>query len=84
MPELKKQCVFSNTDIGLEVIDELIQDNGLLQLRVLIQAIGDQGVNVSGAVRELEVIRYYVHQARTRLGVIETHSSFICQQTKIV
>ncbi|WP_447888481.1 hypothetical protein [Serratia fonticola] len=79
-----KNMNYNNTDMELDqVITELIADEGNLQLLKLIRRLSDDDHSLSGVVREIEVIRYYVAESKKRLAAVATCAQYIAEQTKI-
>lgn len=79
-----KNMNYNNTDMELDqVITELIAEEGNLQLLKLIRRLSDDDHSLSGVVREIEVIRYYVAESKKRLAAVATCARYIAEQTKI-
>nr|WP_142010730.1 hypothetical protein [Serratia fonticola] len=49
----------------------------------LVDELADNGHDVSGIVREVEVMRYYILECAKRIAAIATSVAFIGQQKKI-
>ncbi|HBE9090499.1 TPA: hypothetical protein KNG84_002538 [Serratia fonticola] len=64
------------------MIPALLSDERNLQITALVEELADNGHDVSGIVREVEVMRYYILECAKRMAAIATHAEFIKQQTK--
>ncbi|WP_440493137.1 BRO-N domain-containing protein [Serratia sarumanii] len=81
---MRDQYHYANTNVGLEeVIPALLSDERNLQITALVEELADNGHNVAGVVREVEVMRYYILQCAKNMAAIATHAAFIAQQTKV-
>ncbi|WP_336709640.1 MULTISPECIES: Rha family transcriptional regulator [unclassified Cedecea] len=78
------QYHYSNCEIGPdEVLTALLsEEREGLQLHALIRELGNNNHEVSGAYRELEVIRYCLMQQRKAIGDMLTHAEYIIKQAK--
>jgi ribulose-5-phosphate 4-epimerase/fuculose-1-phosphate aldolase len=54
-----------------------------IQITALVEELADNGHDVSGIVREVEVMRHYMLECAKRMATIATHTEFVEQQTKI-
>ncbi|EMG3684433.1 hypothetical protein V4251_001812 [Serratia marcescens] len=81
---MRDQYHFANTNVGPEeVIPALLSDERNLQITALVEELADNGHNVAGVVREVEVMRYYILQCAKNMAAIATHAAFIEKQTKL-
>ncbi|WP_313795358.1 BRO family protein [Serratia sp. (in: enterobacteria)] len=81
---MRDQYHYANTNVGPEeVIPALLSDERNLQITTLVEELADNGHNVAGAVREVEVMRYYILQCAKNMAAIATHAAFIAKQTKV-
>lgn len=81
---MRDQYHYANTNVGPEeVIPALLGDERNLQITALVEELADNGHNVAGVVREVEVMRYYILQCAKNMTAIATHAAFIAKQTKI-
>ncbi|HIE0439256.1 TPA: BRO-N domain-containing protein [Serratia marcescens] len=81
---MRDQYHYANTNVGPEeVIPALLSDERNLQITALVEELADNGHNVAGVVREVEVMRYYILQCAKNLAAIATHAAFIAKQTKV-
>lgn len=81
---MRDQYHFANTNVGPEeVIPALLSDERNLQITALVEELADNGHNVAGVVREVEVMRYYILQCAKNMAAIATHAAFIAKQTKV-
>ncbi|HEJ7836589.1 TPA: hypothetical protein SMH97_004086 [Serratia marcescens] len=81
---MRDQYHYANTNVGPEeVIPALLSDERNLQITALVEELADNGHNVAGVVREVEVMRYYILQCAKNMAAIATHAAFIAKQTKI-
>lgn len=78
------QYHYSNCEIGPdEVLPALLsEEREGLQLYALIRELGSNNHEVSGAYRELEVIRYCLMQQRKAIGDMLSHAEYIIKQAK--
>lgn len=84
MEAMRDQYHYANSNIGPdEVIPALLSDERNLQITALVEELADNGHNVAGVVREVEVMRYYILQCAKNMAAIATHAAFIAQQTKV-
>lgn len=84
MEAMRDQYHYANSNVGPdEVIPALLSDERNLQITALVEELADNGHNVAGVVREVEVMRYYILQCAKNMAAIATHAAFIAQQTKI-
>ena len=65
------------------MIPALLSDERNLQITALVDELADNGHNVAGVVREVEVMRYYILQCAKNMAAIATHAAFIAKQTKV-
>ncbi|HEJ7260177.1 TPA: anti-repressor protein [Serratia marcescens] len=81
---MRDQYHYANTNVGPEeVIPALLSDERNLQITALVEELADNGHNVAGVVREVEVMRYYILQCAKNMAAIATHAAFIEKQTKM-
>lgn len=81
---MRDQYHYANSNVGPdEVIPALLSDERNLQITALVEELADNGHNVAGVVREVEVMRYYILQCTKNMAAIATHAAFIAQQTKV-
>lgn len=81
---MRDQYHYANTNVGPEeVIPALLSDERNLQITALVDELADNGHNVAGVVREVEVMRYYILQCAKNMAAIATHAAFIAKQTKV-
>ncbi|AWQ49198.1 BRO-N domain-containing protein [Serratia marcescens] len=81
---MRDQYHYANTNVGPEeVIPALLSDERNLQITALVEELADNGHNVAGIVREVEVMRYYILQCAKNMAAIATHAAFIAKQTKV-
>ncbi|MEG9794539.1 BRO family protein [Serratia marcescens] len=81
---MRDQYHYANTNVGPdEVIPALLSDERNLQITALVEELADNGHNVAGVVREVEVMRYYILQCAKNMAAIATHAAFIEKQTKV-
>ncbi|CVB24534.1 BRO-N domain-containing protein [Serratia marcescens] len=81
---MRDQYHYANTNVGPEeVIPALLSDERNLQITALVEELADNGHNVAGVVREVEVMRYYILQCAKNMAAIATHAAFISKQTKV-
>ncbi|MFC0229151.1 hypothetical protein [Serratia aquatilis] len=81
---MRHQYHYANSNVGPEeVIPALLSDERNLQITALVDELADNGHDVSGIIREVEVMRYYILECAKRMSVIATSAAFIGQQTKI-
>ncbi|HAT4999612.1 TPA: anti-repressor protein [Serratia marcescens] len=81
---MRDQYHYANTNVGPEeVIPALLNDERNLQITALVEELADNGHNVAGVVREVEVMRYYILQCAKNMAAIATHAAFIAKQTKV-
>ncbi|ASM17960.1 hypothetical protein BVG90_15010 [Serratia marcescens] len=81
---MRDQYHYANTNVGPEeVIPALLSDERNLQITALVEELADNGHNVAGVVREVEVMRYYILQCAKNMAAIATHAAFIEKQTKL-
>jgi prophage antirepressor-like protein len=84
MEAMRNQYHYANSHVGPdEVIPALLSDERNLQITALVEELADNGHDVSGIVREVEVMRYYILECAKRMASIATSAAFIGQQTKI-
>ncbi|MDW5502471.1 BRO family protein [Pseudomonas lundensis] len=84
MEAMRDQYHYANSNVGPdEVIPALLSDERNLQITALVEELADNGHNVAGVVREVEVMRYYILQCAKNMAAIATHAAFIAQQTKV-
>ncbi|WP_447885137.1 BRO-N domain-containing protein [Serratia fonticola] len=84
MEAMRNQYHYANSHVGPdEVIPALLSDERNLQITALVEELADNGHDVSGIVREVEVMRYYILECSKRMASIATSAAFIGQQTKI-
>lgn len=84
MEAMRDQYHYANSNVGPdEVIPALLSDERNLQVTALVEELADNGHNVAGVVREVEVMRYYILQCAKNMAAIATHAAFIAQQTKV-
>ncbi|CAI0713769.1 Uncharacterized phage-encoded protein [Serratia quinivorans] len=84
MEAMRDQYHYANSNVGPdEVIPALLSDERNLQITALVEELADNGHNVAGVVREVEVMRYYILQCAKSMAAIATHAAFIAQQTKV-
>ncbi|MDW5511739.1 BRO-N domain-containing protein [Serratia proteamaculans] len=84
MEAMRDQYHYANSNVGPdEVIPALLSDERNLQITALVEELADNGHNVAGVVREVEVMRYYILQYAKNMAAIATHAAFIAQQTKV-
>lgn len=84
MEAMRDQYHYANSNVGPdEVIPALLSDERNLQITALVEELADNGHNVAGVVREVEVMRYYILQCAKNMAAIATHAAFISQQTKV-
>lgn len=76
------QYHYSNCEVGpAEVLPALLSDDRQgLQLQALLRELGENNHEVSGAFRELEVIRYCLLEQRKIIRDIGTHAQYIMAQ----
>lgn len=76
------QYHYSNCEVGpAEVIPALLSDDRQsLQLQALLRELGENNHEVSGAFRELEVIRYCLLEQRKIIRDIASHAQYIMAQ----
>ena len=76
------QYHYSNCEVGpAEVLPALLSDDRQgLQLQALLRELGENNHEVSGAFRELEVIRYCLLEQRKIIKDISTHAQYIMAQ----
>lgn len=76
------QYHYSNSEVGpAEVLPALLSDDRQgLQLQALLRELGENNHEVSGAFRELEVIRYCLLEQRKIIRDIGTHAQYIMAQ----
>lgn len=76
------QYHYSNSEVGpAEVLPALLSDDRQgLQLQALLRELGENNHEVSGAFRELEVIRYCLLEQRKIIKDIGTHAQYIMAQ----
>ncbi|MCW7609109.1 BRO family protein [Serratia bockelmannii] len=81
---MRDQYHYANTNVGPEeVIPALLSDERNLQITALVEELADNGHNVAGVLREVEVMRYYILQCAKNMAAIATHAAFIAKQTKV-
>ncbi|MBH3138828.1 anti-repressor protein [Serratia marcescens] len=81
---MRDQYHYANTNVvPEEVIPALLSDERNLQITALVEELADNGHNVAGVVREVEVMRYYILQCAKNMAAIATHAAFIAKQTKV-
>ncbi len=81
---MRDQYHYANTNVGPEeVIPALLSDERNLQITALVEELADNGHNVAGVVREVEVMRYYILQCAKSMAAIATHAAFISKQTMV-
>lgn len=84
MEAMRDQYHYGNTEIGPdEVIPALLSDERDLQITALVAELADNGHNVAGVVREVEVMRYYIMQYAKNMAAIASHAAYIVQQAKV-
>jgi|GEM_PF-430552 len=84
MEAMRDQYHYANSNVGPdEVIPALLSDERNLQITALVEELADNGHNIAGVVREVEVMRYYILQCAKSMAAIATHAAFIAQQTKV-
>lgn len=84
MKAVQNQYHYSNENVGpAEFLPALLSDKGKTQLHALLRELAENGHNVAGAHRELEVIRYMLAQQQKMMLDIATHAAYIQQATKI-
>lgn len=84
MEAMRNQYHYANANVGPEeVIPALLSDARNIQITALVEELADNGHDVSGIVREVEVMRYYILECAKRMASIATSAAFIGQQTKI-
>lgn len=78
MKAVQNQYHYSNTEVGpQEVIPALLPADGKMQLRALLMELAENGHNVGGAFRELEVMRYVIGQHQKLMSDIASHAMYI-------
>lgn len=84
MKAVQNQYHYSNENVGpAEFLPAVLSDKGKTQLHALLRELAENGHDVSGAHRELEVVRYMLAQQQKLLLDIATHAAYIQQATKI-
>lgn len=84
MEAMRDQYHYANSSVGPdEVIPALLSDERDLQITALVAELADNGHNVAGVVREVEVMRYYIMQYAKNMAAIASHAAYIVQQAKI-
>lgn len=84
MKAVQNQYHYSNENVGpAEFLPALLSDKGKTQLHALLRELAENGHDVSGAHRELEIVRYMLAQQQKLLLDIATHAAYIQQATKI-
>ncbi len=84
MKAVQNQYHYSNENVGpAEFLPALLSDKGKTQLHALLRELAENGHDVSGAHRELEVVRYMLAQQQKMMLDIATHAAYIQQATKI-
>ena len=84
MKAVQNQYHYSNESVGpAEFLPALLSENGNSQLHALLRELMENGHVVSGAWRELEVVRYMLRQQQKMMLDIATHAAYIQQATKI-
>lgn len=78
------QYHYSNCDIGpAEVIPAFLSDGrNELQLHALLRELGNNNHEVSGAFRELEVMRHCFLEMRQSISDMQTHAQYMLQKVK--
>jgi hypothetical protein len=76
------QYHYANCEVGpAEVMPAFLSDEREgLQLQALLRELGENNHEVSGAFRELEVIRYCLLEQRKIIRDIGTHAQYIMAQ----
>lgn len=84
MKAVQNQYHYSNENVGpAEFLPAVLSDKGKTQLHALLRELAENGHDVSGAHRELEIVRYLLAQQQKLLLDIATHAAYIQQATKI-
>lgn len=84
MKAVQNQYHYSNENVGpAEFLPAVLSDKGKTQLHGLLRELAENGHDVSGAHRELEIVRYMLAQQQKLLLDIATHAAYIQQATKI-
>lgn len=84
MKAVQNQYHYNNTDVGpAEFMPAIVADNSKTQLGALLRELAENGHNVAGAYRELEIVRYLMVQQHKLMLDIATHAAYIQQATKI-
>lgn len=84
MKAVQNQYHYSNENVGpAEFLPAVLSDKGNTQLHALLRELAENGHDVSGAHRELEIVRYMLAQQQKLLLDIATHAAYIQQATKI-
>ena len=84
MKAVQNQYHYSNENVGpAEFLPAVLSDKGKTQLHALLRELAENGHDVSGAHRELEIVRYMLTQQQKLLLDIATHAAYIQQATKI-
>lgn len=84
MKAVQNQYHYSNESVGpAEFLPAVLSDKGKTQLHALLRELAENGHDVSGAHRELEIVRYMLAQQQKLLLDIATHAAYIQQATKI-
>lgn len=84
MKAVQNQYHYSNENVGpAEFLPAVLSDKGKTQLHALLRELAENGHDVSGAHRELEIVRYMLAQQQKLLLDIATHAAYIQQATKI-
>ncbi len=84
MKAVQNQYHYNNTDVGpAEFMPAIVADNSKTQLGALLRELAENGHNVAGAYRELEIVRHLMVQQHKLMLDIATHATYIQQATKI-
>ncbi|MGP9420064.1 BRO-N domain-containing protein [Ewingella sp. AOP9-I1-14] len=84
MKAVQNQYHYNNTDVGpAEFMAAIVADNSKTQLGALLRELAENGHNVAGAYRELEIVRHLMVQQHKLMLDIATHAAYIQQATKI-
>lgn len=84
MKAVQNQYHYNNTDVGpAEFMPAIVADNSKTQLGALLRELAENGHNVAGAYRELEIVRHLMVQQHKLMLDIATHAAYIQQAAKI-
>lgn len=84
MKAVQNQYHYSNENVSpAEFLPAVLSDKGKTQLHALLRELAENGHDVSGAHREMEIVRYMLAQQQKLLLDIATHAAYIQQATKI-